>query len=284
MNSFSKSALRVAAPLALMVAGQAAMADENYLTTDNQFKLVVGGILANFDASVGINGTTDNGTPIDLSSGNGKKNAGNVFFGAEWRFLNRNRLSGIYFTTKKKRSATIDRTITIGDDTIEPPIELESNTRNQFIFVTYQYSFVRQSDLEIAGLIGLYANKFNFDLSGTGQFTTGTGGSTVTTSKDFSYSPGTTVPMPLIGASIDYYFMPQWSVRGSLSGLKAKIGDVDGSVWVATVGTEYMFTRNFGLGLQYMHTDVDVDVTKKTFNGSIDWKNNNFLFYALAKF
>lgn len=284
MNSFSKSVLRMVAPLALLAGGQAAMADESYLTTDNNFKLVVGGILASFDTSVGLNGNTTVGTPVDLNSGKGGKNAGNVFFGAEWRFLNRNRLSGIYFTTSKRRSRTFDQTINIGDDTLLPPTTLDSKATNNFLFVTYQYSFVHKPDLEIAGLIGLYANNFKLDLSGTGQVVNsdGEGGGTVT--KSFAYNPSATVPMPLIGASIDYYVKPQWSLTGSLSGLKAKIGSVDGSVYVATLGTEYMFTRNLGVGLTYMHTRVNVDVTKKTFNGSLDWTNNNFLFYALAKF
>jgi hypothetical protein len=284
MTSISKTALRIAAPMALLVAGQAAMAETSYLTTDNEFKVVIGGILANFDTSVGLNGNANNGTVIDLDSPNQSKNAGNVFFGGEWRFLGRNRLSAMYFTTSKRRSKTFDQTITIGEDTLLPPTTVDSYAKNDFFFVSYQYSFVRHENLEISGLLGLYANKFKFDLSGTGQVVNGSGEGSGTISKTFAYNPSATVPMPLIGASIDYYLKPQWAVKGSLSGLKAKIGDVDGSVWLASIGTEYMFTRNLGLGLQYMHTRVNVDVTKKTFNGSLDWTNNNFLFYALAKF
>jgi hypothetical protein len=33
-----------------------------------------------------------------------------------------------------------------------------------------------------------------------------------------------------------------------------------------------------------MHTKVDVDVTKPRFDGSINWKNDNVLLYALLKF
>ncbi len=284
MQTCSMATFRLATALAMIFSAQSVFAAELNMGTNYDVKLTVGGILASFDASVGLNGTTNNGTPVDLSSGNGNKNAGNVFFGAEWRFLNRNRLSGIYFTTKKKREVTINDTITIGDDTLNPPTTLDAETHNRFLFATYQYSFVKHDDLEIAGLIGLYANKFSVDLSGTANVTTGTGGGATTVTKDVAYNPSTTVPMPLIGASVGWYVTPQVDLRASLSGLKAKIGDVDGSVWVFTTGGEYMFTKNFGAGLSYMHTRVNVDVTKKTFNGSIDWTNNNFLLYAIAKF
>ena len=45
-----------------------------------------------------------------------------------------------------------------------------------------------------------------------------------------------------------------------------------------------MFTRNFGVGLTYMHTSAKVDVTKKTFDGRINWKNDNLLLSAVLKF
>jgi hypothetical protein len=33
-----------------------------------------------------------------------------------------------------------------------------------------------------------------------------------------------------------------------------------------------------------MHADLDVDVTKKNFNGSLNWTNDNLLAYVVVKF
>ena len=88
----------------------------------------------------------------------------------------------------------------------------------------------------------------------------------------------------MIGASIDWFATPALTIGGSLSGLKAKIGDIDGGVYVATVSAEYMFTRNFGAGLSFMHSEVDVDVIKPSFTGSVDWTNDNLLLFAILKF
>lgn len=270
--------------LAIVVAFQAqsAAAAEPLPPGEEHLKFYVGGIIARFSTTVGINGTTNQGTPIDLQGPTGNKNANNVLLGADWRIGSRHRVSGLFFTTKKTRSVSYNNDIVIGDDTIEAPLTLEGTSRNTFIFANYRYSFVKNDDVELTGLIGLYLNKFKFDINATGTVT-GTGG-TVSGTKDFEYSPSASVPMPLIGASIDYHVSQSFDLKASLSGLKAKIGNVDGSVYVATVGAEYLFTPNLGIGVAYMHTNANVDINQKNFTGSINWTNDNFLAYALARF
>jgi hypothetical protein len=44
--------------------------------------------------------------------------------------------------------------------------------------------------------------------------------------------------------------------------------------------TDYMLTRNLGIGVRYMYSDLSVDVTKSSFNGSIDWKSSAVSLYA----
>ncbi len=272
--------------LAALVAGvtlsQPVLADELIPGGDERFKFILGGIVARIDSGIGLDGTTNNGTLIDLEGPGGSKNITNVMLGATWRPGSNHRISGIFFSTKKERSLAFDQTITIGDDTLVPPTTLDTTSKNRFLFATYEYSFVKNKDVEIAALLGAYLNKFSAELSGTATVSNSQGAASVTRTVD--YKPSVTVPMPLIGASINWYATPRFSVGGSLSGLKAKIGDVDGSVYVATVSAEYMFTRNLGAGLAYMHTDADVDISKKNFTGSIDWKNDNFLLYATLKF
>lgn len=82
----------------------------------------------------------------------------------------------------------------------------------------------------------------------------------------------------------DYHVTGNFDLKASLSGLQARIGNVDGSVYVATVGAEYLFTPNLGAGIAFMHSSANVDIDQKRFVGSVDWTNNNFLGYALARF
>lgn len=271
--------LWIAAGLGLAAPAQA---DEMIPGGQEKWKFTVGGIVARIDSGIGVDGTTQNGTLIDLGAGPGKKEATSFLLGAQWRIADNHRLTGLFFNTSRNRSLSFDKSVTIGEDTLVPPTTLASRSKNNFLFVTYEYSFVRNEDVEIAGLLGAYLNKFSVDLSGTANVRNSGGTTTVTRTVD--YRPSVTVPMPLVGASIDWFATPELTLGASLSGLKAKIGDVDGGVYVAMVSAEYMFTRNLGAGLAFMHTDADVDVTKKNFVGSIDWKNDNLLLYATVKF
>ena len=73
---------------------------------------------------------------------------------------------------------------------------------------------------------------------------------------------------------------PRWKVSANGAGIKARIGDVDGSIVVAGASAEYMLARNIGIGARYMYSDLSVDVTKSSFNGSIDWKTSAVSLYA----
>ena len=97
-------------------------------------------------------------------------------------------------------------------------------------------------------------------------------------------SVSTTVPLPLIGVTLDWYINPRWKMSANVEGLKANIGDADGSVFVAGAATEFMLVRNFGIGLAYMYSDVNVDVSKSDFNGNLTWKMNSVRAYAQFKF
>ena len=138
--------------LAGVTLAQPVLADEMIPGGDEKFKFMLGGIVARFDSSIGLDGTTNNGTPIDLNGPEGNKDITNVMFGATWRPGSNHRISGIYFTTKKDRTLSFDQSVTIGDDTLVPPTTLDSTARNRFLFATYQYSFVKNKDVEIAGL------------------------------------------------------------------------------------------------------------------------------------
>jgi hypothetical protein len=277
-----KGSWAFAALLLTTVATSPARAEDLIPGGEEQFRFTAGGILARINSAIGVDGSTSTGTVIDLDSPIGNKSANNFVLGAEWRLASRHRIGGIYFTTSKDRALSFNQSVTIGDETLVPPATLASNSRNRFIFATYEYSFVKNKDVELAGLIGAYVNKFSADLTGTATVVNSNGQTTI--NKNVAYRPSVTVPLPLIGASINWFASPRVTLGASLSGMKAKIGDVDGSVYVATASAEYMFTRNFGAGLAYMHTNANVDITKKTFVGSIDWTNDNILLFGTLKF
>jgi hypothetical protein len=261
-----------------------ARAEEMIPGGGEEFKIIGGAVLARIDTSVAVDGTVSEGSDIELEGPGADKDANSFIVGAQWRVGSRHRISGLYFTTRNERSVSFDQSITIADDTLVPPTTLNSVARNRFLLADYRYSFVKNEDVELAGVIGAYVNKFTIDLTGTATVQNNTAGTITNTTRSVEYRPGVTVPMPLIGASIDWFATPRLKLGGSLTGLKAKIGDIDGSVYVASVSAEYMVTRNFGAGLSFMRADLEVDVNKDNFKGELNWRNDNLLGYIVIKF
>lgn len=268
----------VAAALAMAATflAQSALAQDFIKGGDEKFTFNLGGIVNQFGTQVTLNGATGPGTPIDLEGNGLSKSLTSLQASGTWRITERNRVDFLYFGAKRDGSRTYDRDIVIGDHTIPLGFNVTAETEDQFLLLDYRYSFHKSDKFEVAGMFGIYGGNFKFDTVATGSDASG--------SRSISSSSSTTVPLPLIGVSGDWYIEPRWKASSSLLGIAAKIGDVDGSAIVFTLGTDYMITRNWGLGLTYMYTRIDVDVTKSGFNGKIDWSSNAVLAYATLKF
>lgn len=241
---------------------------------EETFTLNLGGILNEFNTKLKLNGETRSGSDIDLEGSGLKHSLSSFDVSATWRFLPRHRIDVQYFSAERSGSRTLDSELTIRDQVIPVGATLSTEARDHFLIADYRYSFIKNDELELAGLVGLYGGQFRFHVTATAD---STGGSVDTTAS-------TTVPLPLIGATVDWYINPRWKVGASLSGIKANISDIDGSVVVIAASTEYMFARNLGVGLRYMYSDVDVDINKERFNGNASWRMNSWSLYAKLLF
>ena len=56
----------------------------------------------------------------------------------------------------------------IDDTTIPAGASLTPEIKNDFFFVNYRYSFVKNDNVEIAALLGLYGANFRFDVTAVG--------------------------------------------------------------------------------------------------------------------
>jgi hypothetical protein len=243
---------------------------------DEIFTLNLGGILNQLDTTLRLDGQGIRGNDINLENNGLKENLSSFEASGTWRFLSRNRIDLQYFQTKRTGSHTTDRELDINGNVIPINFTLAAEARNSFLFADYRYSFVKTPVVEVAGAVGVYGGRFKYSLNASGSRE----GQLI----NFDTTASTTVPLPLIGATVDWYIDPRWKISGDIAGIKAHIGDVDGSVVIAGAATEYMLTRHFGLGLAYMYSNLSVDVTKESFNGHLGWKMNSMRAYAQLKF
>ncbi len=276
MKKTTLACFAMSALLAGPALGQNLMSQSFIKGGDEVLTLNLGGILNQFDTTVRLDGQSVRGNDINLEGNGLDKTLSSFEASGTWRFLSRNRIDLLYFQAKRTGSHTTDRELVIDGNVIPVNFTLSAEAKDSFFLADYRYSFVKTPTIEVAGLLGLYGGQFKYTLSASGvrqgQQTR------------IDTTASTTVPLPLIGATLDWYINPRWKVSANVAGIKADIGDVDGSVLVAGAATEYMLVRNFGIGLAYMYSDVKADVTKSNFEGNLGWQMNSVRAYGQFKF
>jgi len=272
----TQSCLSVALALAAtsMLTAQPAQAEDFIKGGEETFSFNLGGIVNQFDTSVRLDGAAGKGTQINLEGNGLSENLTSFVASGTWRITERNRVDALYFGVDRSGSSTSKQDITVEDQVIPAGSTVSAEAQADFLLFDYRYSFYKSNAWEFAGALGFYGGNFDFTVAGPG----------IVLGSPVNASASTTVPLPLIGLTADWYVQPAWTVSSKLLGMQADIGDVDGSITVFTISTDYMFTRNLGLGMAYLYTNIDVDVSKSDFNGNIEFGSNAVLLYAAVKF
>jgi len=284
MHSRARTSRRILTTLAAMAAaaGAQAAAAQSYMSQafipggEESLSIDLGGILNQFNTSLRLDGQTTRGTDINLENNGLKKNLSSFEAALAWRFLSRHRIDAQYFTAKRSGSRDYAGEIDIGGTPFPVGANVFASSKDDFLLADYRYSFAKDPQYEVAAGIGFYGGKFTYDLNATGN-----GGTVQTT---YNRSVSTTVPLPLLALTFDWYPDRQWKFGAQFEGLKAKVSDVDGHAYVIGATAEYMLVRNFGLGMRYMYTDVGADVTKSDFNGNLAWKMNSVSLFGQLLF
>lgn len=238
----------------------------------------LGGIVNQFDTNLRLDGQNTHGTDINLENNGLKKNLTSFEAALMWRFYQRHRLDLDYYTVSRSGSHTYSTDIDIGGNDYPLGATVGMHNKYDLFAIDYRYSFVQDPDYELAALVGFYGGKVTFDVNAVA--TAGNNGASAT----YNNSVSTTLPLPMLGASWDWYLNPQAKITVQGMGMKAKIGNVDGHAYVVGVTGDYMLTRNFGLGARYNYVDISAVVDKSSFDGSFGWKASTFSLYAKLLF
>ena len=271
-------AVLAAAAIAPVSSARAAelMSNDYLVPGEETFILDLGGILNQFDTSLRLDGSTTRGSDINLERNGESKNLSSFEAMATWRFLPRHRVDLQYFDTKRSGNRDYTGAIDIGDATFPVGANVSVQAKSQLFNADYRYSFIKNPEWEFAGLLGFYGGKFTYDVNATGQ--------SGNAQASYNKSVSTTVPLPLLGVTFDWYPDRQWKVSGQFQGMKANIGDVDGHAYLAGASLENMLWRNLGIGTRYLYSDVNADVSKSDFHGNLSWKMNSWSLYAKLAF
>lgn len=228
------------------------------------------------DVRLRVDGETTNGSDIDFDKDVGANSQkSNYLLGAEWRFAPNHRLGLHYFSIGRDREKTLERDITIGDDTYPVGATLKASLDTTVIPVTYSYSFYRTPESELAIAAGLHWFDISLDVSAAIDQS----GAEVQRSR----SAQADAPLPVIGLRYDRALSSQWTLSASalLFYLKASTDlDYEGRLFSGRVATEYALTKNLALGAALNLFSVSADVDSETWSGRVRynyWGPNLYL-------
>ena len=153
-------------------------------------------------------------------------------------------------TWEVDNTATVSRTITIGDDTFPVSAVLDSEFSIDYVYGRYGYSFKTVEEDGYRLGLNLTVGYMEFDLDTRNVATGASGGVNEDT------------PFPGIGMHIEkpLSFLRDTTFQGSLSGMYIDVGSVEGWVLDAYAGAVWRPHKNWGafLGLNYDQTDLEI--------------------------
>ncbi len=100
---------------------------------------------------------------------------------------------------------------------------------------------------------------------------------------DYENNGSVDLPLPVFGVSGLWRLPQNFWIQASAQYFALSIDEYDGSVTDYRVLVNWQPSKWLGVGFGYDMFEVDVDVEKDKFNGSLDWKYDGpMLFYSIS--
>ena len=224
-------------------------AEQAHAAFDETYRLNVGGLVTEFDTSLRINSrdnTIDNEIDLEDDLGFGSS-VQTGWIRGYWRMGKRHRLSLLYTQVRRSSENTLQGDIDIGGNIIKGGAFIGSSARTHLFDLEYVYSFYRRPRVELGITAGVYWMNSLIELTAAGEVII-EGETQPEFRSDYEAFQRLIAPLPLIGVTADYAFNDSWRVRAQARVFDVTINDIDGYIFSASVGSEYYFTRHFGLG------------------------------------
>lgn len=260
--------------LALMAGGPAAAQSAAWTmhpALQDRWSIQLGVYTPNVSTTAHLNGAGGRvGTEVNFEDDLGyadRKNMpaalASVRLGARWR------IEAEYLSLRRENTHSLSRTINWGDNSYTIGTTVNSEFSSDIFRLSGGYSLVRDARKEFGFTFGLHATDFKMSVAASGIG---------------SDTGDVLAPLPTIGAYGAYALTPKWLVSGRVDVFSLSYDVYDGSLTNATIGIDYRFLRNFGLGAAYRYIDYDLSVTKSSFNGGINYRFSGPQVYAVSSF
>lgn len=244
-----------------------------YLT--EKFLLDLGVYFPERRVEIGVDGpihSVDGG--IDFEESFGMKKSDEIFslnFG--WRFGEKWQLGAQYFAASAERSNVLQEDVEWNDITFGQGTGVAVGQEFELERLFFSREF-RSSDKQEFGLgLGIHRLEIDAFIEGNAVINGAPAGFR-------RESVSATAPLPNIGAWYAYSFSPKWAFRARLDWLSAKVGEYDGTLINAAAGFNYQMFEHAGFGLNYNLFELELNVDKRGWNGSVKTSYSGLFAYV----
>ncbi|HET9734190.1 MAG TPA: outer membrane beta-barrel protein [Burkholderiales bacterium] len=186
-----------------------------------------------------------------------------VRLGERWK------IEAEYLSLRRENSHVLSRTISWGDGTYTVGTTVSSEFSSDIFRLSAGYSFIKDARKEVGVVLGLHVTDFTMAIAASGIG---------------SDTGEALAPLPTLGIYGAYAFTPKWLLSGRVDVFSLEYEEYDGSLTNVTVGVDYRLLRNLGLGAAYRYIDYDLNVTKSSLNGGINYRFSGPLLYLVSSF
>ncbi len=251
------------------VSGSAQAANE-IGTFDERFLLRAGLMYSNQDTQLRLDGDNLLGVSVDLEDFFNLDEALDsvVQIMGRWRFAERHRIGLEYYSFDRGAKSVLQQDW-VGDN-IEASAGATADTLlNIGIWdLSYTYSFLRESNYELSGTIGLFFMDVDIVVDLQGELEVG--GVPVSSGRAAA-DARVAAPLPLIGLDYDYALTPRWLVGASFKYFTLRTGKIDGSIVRVSADTRYYLWNHVEIGAGLTVFDLDINADVGDFKGTVDW-------------
>ncbi len=195
-----------------------------------------------------------------------------------WRFSERSRIEGEYFSVTQGNTATTEKTIEWDDAVYKAGARLDARFDMDIGRVFYGYSFLKTDRQELGAGAGMHYLGLDTSLSGQASVN----GKPVTDTVKRGIDDWAVLPN--IGAYGNHAFSSKWLVSGRVDWISANIGDYDGTLWNAQASVQYQVSDHFGIGLSYRYLSLDLEEDSRKRRWDIDIDYSGPMLFITANF
>lgn len=266
--------------LALLLASPAALADEAPNLLTDEFQVALGTFAISSEPTVQLKGEAGTGDKVNFDEKLGGGDAQRLRLDSHWRFgdSGRHKVKLIAFSLSRNRSSTIDEEFEWGGDVYPVDATVDAEFKFSVIEAAYEYAFWKRENYEIDGSIGLHYTSLDAKLKAEASSSGGI------LTADLDNSASVDAPLPVIGLRGMWDLSHDFWLDATAQFFALSFDNFDGNLQDYRVLVTWQPNKWAGVGVGYNRFSMDVDVSKDSFDGSLDWTYSGPIIYYSVSF